>query len=101
MAERWDRERVPTCQGPCRLRGRPPGSLTTQPVQGLLRVGVPVAALPDVAGLQLHRHLHRGHRRIARLQVDVWEEGQCSRARLVLDLVAPSCVGPQIEENSL
>ena len=69
--------------------------LTAEPVKWLLGVGVTVTALPDVAGLQLHHHLHRGHRLITRFQVDIRKECQGSSARLVFHPVVPSCADPQ------
>ena len=69
--------------------------LTAEPVKWFLGVGVTVTALPDVAGLQLHHYLHRGHRLVTRFQVDIRKECQSASARLVFDPAVPSCVGPQ------
>lgn len=65
-------------------------------MKGSLRVGVAVAAFPYVAGLQLHCGLHRGDGLITGLQVDAREDGQSTRARLILDSVAPACIGPRM-----
>lgn len=63
-------------------------------MKGLLRVGISVAAFPYVAGLQLHRGLHRGDRLVTGLQVDAREDSQSTRAGLILNSAAPACVGP-------
>lgn len=64
--------------------------LTAQLVQGLLRVGVSVTALPDVAGLQLHAGPDRGDWLVAGLQVHAGKQGEAARARLVFNsLVEP------------
>lgn len=58
---------------------------TTQLMQRLLGVGVPVAALPDVVGFQFNAGLDGCDWLVAGLQVNAGEQGQAARARLVFD----------------
>lgn len=63
---------------------------TTEFLQGFLGVGLPVAALPDVAGLQLHRGPHRRQRAAARLQVHLGKQLLAARPRLIVHSLVPT-----------
>ena len=59
-------------------------------MQGLLRVGVSVAALPDVVGLQLDVGLDGRDWLVARLQMHAGKQRQAARPRLVFNpLIEP------------
>lgn len=58
---------------------------TTQFVQGLLRVRVPVAALSNVIGLQLDAGSDGGDRLVTGLQMHAGEKGQAARTRLIFN----------------
>ena len=74
----------------------PPGgrstaeSLTTEASHGAVGVAVAVAALADVARLQLHRGLDVPHRLLAGLQVEAGEQGHAARPGGVLHPLGPS-----------
>lgn len=66
------------------------GPPTAELLQGLLRVGLAVAAFANVAGLQLHRGPGQRQRAAAGLQVHLGKQLLASSARLVVDVFVPS-----------
>jgi len=64
--------------------------LTTEATHRAVGVAVPVAALADVAGLQIYGGLDVPHRLLAGLQVQAGKQRHAARAGGVLHTLAPS-----------
>lgn len=64
--------------------------LTTELLQRFLRVGFSVAALPDVASLQLYRDLHQGHGATTSLKMHHGKQLLAACPGLIVHLLTPS-----------
>lgn len=70
---------------------------TAEFLERFLRIGFPVAALPDVAGLQLHRGPHRRQQATARLQVHLGKQLLAARSWLIVHSFIPTWEKRQAE----